>query len=170
MHLLFLLPFFELCCFTNQVKRGGKEERGGGGGCGQGGLIPLRGFLRRTLRPLPRVKSSRSFFFFFFFLSRRGARERKRWMGKGMQETNECSRQESGNVGETIVPPPQDSAGSGCKHIGRERRWGVKSHTWERERELCSFYSDIHIHPDACCLHFPLLWTHTDPHPCSQCL
>lgn len=27
-------------------------------------------------------------------------------MGKGMQETNECSRQESGNVGETIVPPP----------------------------------------------------------------
>lgn len=24
-------------------------------------------------------------------------------MGKGMQETNECSRQESGNVGETIV-------------------------------------------------------------------
>ncbi len=50
-------------------------------------------------------------------------------MGKGMQETNECSRQESGNVGETIVPPPQDSARSGCKHIGRERRWGVKSHT-----------------------------------------
>lgn len=31
-------------------------------------------------------------------------------MGKGMQETNERSRQESGNV-ETIVPPPQDSAG-----------------------------------------------------------
>lgn len=39
-------------------------------------------------------------------------------MGKGMQETNECSRQESGNV-ETVVPPPQDSAGSRCKRIGR---------------------------------------------------
>lgn len=52
-------------------------------------------------------------------------------MGKGMQETNECSRQESGNV-ETIVPPPQDSAGGGCKHIGREGR-GVRKVTPERQ-------------------------------------
>lgn len=28
-------------------------------------------------------------------------------MGKGMQETNESSRQESGNVGETIVSSPR---------------------------------------------------------------
>lgn len=50
-------------------------------------------------------------------------------MGKGMQETNECSRQESGNVGVTIVPPPRDSAGSGCKHVGREEKRVVKNHT-----------------------------------------
>lgn len=43
-------------------------------------------------------------------------------MGKGMQETNESSRQESGNVGEAIVPPPRDSAGSGCKHMGAAGR------------------------------------------------
>lgn len=41
-------------------------------------------------------------------------------MGKGMQETNESSQQESGNVGEAIVPPPLDSVGSGCKHTGKK--------------------------------------------------
>lgn len=46
-----------------------------------------------------------------------------------MQETNDCSRQESGNVGETIVPPPPDSAGSGYKHTGREGKRGVKNRT-----------------------------------------
>lgn len=45
-------------------------------------------------------------------------------MGKGMQETNACSRQESGNVEEAIVPPPPDSAGSGYKHTGRRGEEG----------------------------------------------
>lgn len=84
-------------------------------------------------------------------------------MGKGMQETNTCSRQESGNVEEAIVPPPPpppDSAGSGYKHTGR--RWGrrVRKVTPERQTELCSIFAVSYIYAGTC-FFFSFLRTNT---------
>lgn len=72
-------------------------------------------------------------------------------MGKGMRETNECSRQESGNV-ETIVntphahTPPHTHSSSGRKE---KRKRSGKIHTCETHCSICIF---IHIYPHAGCL------------------
>lgn len=50
-------------------------------------------------------------------------------MGRGMQETNERSRQESGNVGSIVPSPARFCKGreGGCnKHIGKGRQDGVR--------------------------------------------
>lgn len=128
MHLLFLLPFLKLCCFTNQVKQRGKRR----GEAVSKGTDLTQIFETHAQDPPPCIKkkkSSRSFF------SRREERERDEWEKECRRQTGALSRR-VGMLERPLFLPHKIQQGVHVNTQEEGREECEKSHLRETPRAL----------------------------------